>query len=98
MDLTFTPAEDAFRDECRTWLEANVPRGLPSGDTCEGFAAHLEWERALFDAGLAAIAWPTESGGRGATMMQQALFTEEYVKVERDFGAPRATISVRYQK
>ena len=53
MDLTFTPAEEQFRAECRDWLAANVPRpALPSGDTREGFAAHLEWERTLFDARL----------------------------------------------
>ena len=50
MDLTFTPAEERFRAECRAWLEANVPHGLPSGDTRAGFAAHLDWERTLFDA------------------------------------------------
>ncbi len=45
MDLNFTPAEEAFRAEARAWLEANVPVGLPSGDTAEGFALHVEWER-----------------------------------------------------
>ena len=46
MDLTFSARRRAFRAECRAWLEANVPRpALPSGDTREGFAAHLEWER-----------------------------------------------------
>ena len=53
MDLSFTDAEEAFRAEARAWLEANVPgRPLPSGDTREGFAAHLEWERQLFDGRL----------------------------------------------
>lgn len=47
MDLTFTPAEEAFRVEAREWLEANVPVGLPSGDTAEGFALHVEWEKKL---------------------------------------------------
>ena len=40
MDLRWSPDEDVFRDEARGWLEANVPRGLPSGDTRAGFAAH----------------------------------------------------------
>ena len=42
MDLRFTESEDAFRAEARAWLEANVPRDLPSGDTREGFARHLD--------------------------------------------------------
>ena len=69
MDLDFSPAEEAFRAECRAWLEANVPRpALPSGDTRAGFAAHLEWERALFDARYAVVSWPQEFGGRDASL------------------------------
>ncbi len=49
MDLAWSAEEERFRAEARAWLEANVPRGLPSGDTAEGFAAHLEWERLLFE-------------------------------------------------
>ena len=50
MDLTWSPSEEAFREEARSWLTANVPDPpLPSGDTQEGFAAHVEWERRLHD-------------------------------------------------
>jgi hypothetical protein len=80
MDLTFTPDEDAFRAECRAWLEATVPRSLPSGDTREGFAAHLEWERALFEARWAVVSWPEEYGGRGASAMEWLIFEEEYYR------------------
>ena len=80
MDLTFTPDELAFRDECRGWLEANVPAGLPSGDTREGFARHLEWERALFDARWAVVSWPEEYGGRDASPMEWLIFEEEYYR------------------
>ncbi|HZP29816.1 MAG TPA: acyl-CoA dehydrogenase family protein, partial [Acidimicrobiia bacterium] len=80
MDLTFTPDEEAFRDECRRWLHANVPRGLPSGDTREGFALHLDWERKLFDARWAVVSWPEEYGGRGASPMEWLIFEEEYYR------------------
>ncbi|MFA5885301.1 MAG: acyl-CoA dehydrogenase family protein, partial [Acidimicrobiia bacterium] len=80
MDLRFTEREDAFRAECRAWLEANVPHGLPSGDTHEGFALHLEWERALFDARYAVVSWPEEYGGRDATPMEWLIFEEEYYR------------------
>jgi hypothetical protein len=80
LDLTFTEAEHRFRDECRAWLEANVPRDLPSGDTREGFALHLEWERALFDARWAVVSWPEEYGGRGASPMEWLIFEEEYYR------------------
>ncbi len=48
MDLTWSRSEEAFRAEARDWLAAQRARPpLPSGDTREGFAAHLEWERTL---------------------------------------------------
>ena len=85
MDLTFTRVEEAFRAECRTWLEAHVPRGLLSGDTREGFAAHLDWERALFDARWAVVSWPEAYGGRDASPMEWLIFEEEYYRA----GAPQ---------
>lgn len=85
MDLDFTDSEKAFRRECRNWLEANAPRDpLPSGDTKEGFALHLEWEHLLFDAGWAAVSWPKEYGGREASLFEWLIFEEEYYRV----GAP----------
>jgi len=80
MDLTFTPAEEEFRAEARAWLEANVPVGLPSGDTLEGFALHLEWEKKLFEARWAVVSWPTEYGGRGASLWEWLIFEEEYYR------------------
>ena len=45
MDLTFSDQHEAFRAEARGWLRANVPSGLASMNTAEGFAAHKAWER-----------------------------------------------------
>lgn len=79
MDLDFTQSENAFRQECRDWLEAHVPREpLASGDTREGFAQHLEWERTLFDGGWAAVSWPRRYGGREASLVEWLIFEEEY--------------------
>ncbi len=86
MDLTWSPSEQAFRAEVREWLAAHVPAGpLPSGDTREGFARHLEWERTLFDARYAVVSWPEEYGGRGATLWEWLIFEEEYYRA----GAPQ---------
>ncbi|MCB0973791.1 MAG: acyl-CoA dehydrogenase family protein [Actinobacteria bacterium] len=81
MDLRFTESEAAFRAECRTWLEDNVPtQSLPSGDTAAGFAAHVEWERQLFDARWAVVSWPREYGGREASLVEWLIFEEEYYR------------------
>jgi alkylation response protein AidB-like acyl-CoA dehydrogenase len=81
MDLTWSATEEEFRAEARTWLEANVPRpGLPSGDTRDGFALHLDWERKLFDNRWAVVSWPEEFGGRGASLWEWLIFEEEYYR------------------
>ena len=41
MDLTYTPKQQAFRAEVRSWLAANLPKApLASYDTREGFEQH----------------------------------------------------------
>jgi alkylation response protein AidB-like acyl-CoA dehydrogenase len=79
VDLSVEPAREAFRAEVRDWLAANLlPQPLPSLDTREGFAAHREWERRLFDAGLAVVTWPQRYGGRAADLLDWLVFEEEY--------------------
>ncbi|GAA1844192.1 acyl-CoA dehydrogenase family protein [Pseudonocardia ailaonensis] len=86
MDLTWTPEQEEFRARAREWLAANVPdRPLPSGDTREGFAAHLDWERRLFDARWSVVSWPERYGGRDASLWEWLLFEEEYYRA----GAPQ---------
>jgi alkylation response protein AidB-like acyl-CoA dehydrogenase len=80
VDLTFTAEEDAFRSEARVWLEANVPRDPPSGDTREGFAVLRAWERLLFDNRWAVVSWPERYGGRDASLMEWLIFEEEYYR------------------
>ena len=83
MDLTFTPKQQAFRAEVRTWLEANVPRErLASYDTREGFEQHRAWERKLHDARLSMVIWPRELGGRGSDLIDWLIFEEEYWRVD----------------
>lgn len=79
MNLDLDAEAVAFRDEARAWLAANVPDApLPPVETFAGDAAHRDWERRLAEAGLAAISWPPEYGGRGAPPLHALLFDEEY--------------------
>jgi alkylation response protein AidB-like acyl-CoA dehydrogenase len=84
MDLTYSEAEEAFRAQAREWLRANVPRDLASGDTAEGFAQHVEWEKRLYDARWAVVSWPERYGGREASLWEWLIFEEEYYRA----GAP----------
>ncbi|HEX2416283.1 MAG TPA: acyl-CoA dehydrogenase family protein [Thermoleophilaceae bacterium] len=79
MDLTLSPSEEAFRDELRSWLADNHPGQEPSGED-EAFDHRREWQRRLYDAGYAGFSWPKEYGGRGATLIEQALFGEEMAR------------------
>ncbi len=76
MDLTLSPAEEAFRDELRGWLEASHPGEEPTGDEA-AFEFRRAWQRRLNEAGWAGLSWPKEYGGRGATLIEQAIFNEE---------------------
>jgi alkylation response protein AidB-like acyl-CoA dehydrogenase len=87
MDLTWSDDEEAFRLEARAWLERNLAEwreevgGEPgSGDTREGFAQHLLWERRLFADRWAVVSWAPEHGGRGASLWEWLLFEEEYYR------------------
>lgn len=83
LDLRSTPQEEAFRAEVRGWLGAHVPREpLPSGDTAQGFACHVEWEKQLFAAGWSAVSWPSEFGGRDASLWEWLIFEEEYYRAD----------------
>ena len=80
MDLSPSHSELRFRDEVRGWLAANVPIGLGSGDTREGFTRHVAWEKHLFAAGWSAVSWPKQFGGREASLYEWLIFEEEYYR------------------
>ena len=76
MDMTFSEEEVAFRDELCRWLAENSAGDLPA-DEKDVFAWRRDWQRRLFDGGWAAVHWPVEYGGRGASVTQSAIFFEE---------------------
>ena len=87
MDLTWSTEDEAFRTEVRAWLETELAAWrdrhddrILSGDTTEGFAQHLDWERTLFDARYAVVSWPEAFGGRAASRWQWLVFEEEYYR------------------
>jgi alkylation response protein AidB-like acyl-CoA dehydrogenase len=81
VDLSLSPSELHFRDEVRGWLSEHRPGPEPEG-TEEIVDFRLRWQRTLFDAGYVGIAWPRQHGGRGATLMEQAIFNEELVRAK----------------
>jgi alkylation response protein AidB-like acyl-CoA dehydrogenase len=86
MDFRETPEQQRFRAEVRTWLEKNVPPGWGGPgrhgpeDPAEQFAFAKAWQRKLCDGGWAGLAWPVEYGGRGASIIEQMIWSEEYAR------------------
>ncbi len=80
MDLNYSPEELGFRDDVRSWLQANLPRDLK--DKVASYA-HLSkedllrWHRILAKKGWVAPAWPREWGGTGWNLVQRYIFEEE---------------------
>jgi alkylation response protein AidB-like acyl-CoA dehydrogenase len=85
MDLNLTPEEEKFRDECREWLTANVPapfagKSLNEEENAEALAYLQAWQKKVYDHGWTGISWPKAYGGRGATLIEQSIFQEEWAK------------------
>jgi alkylation response protein AidB-like acyl-CoA dehydrogenase len=84
MDLTLSPQEREFRDAVREWIADHHPGREPDGDR-ELFDFRRAWQRALNERGWAGLSWPTEYGGAGSTLGEQAIFFEEVARA----GAPQ---------
>jgi alkylation response protein AidB-like acyl-CoA dehydrogenase len=79
MDFHDTPEEAAFREECRTWLDANRIKGWEDriGRDTGGITLSKEWQKKKYDAGWACLHWPTEYGGRGSTPIERVIWSQE---------------------
>jgi alkylation response protein AidB-like acyl-CoA dehydrogenase len=82
MDFSYSPAETDFRMSLRHWLADALPKGwgetvFEPEDEDERAMFRLEWERNLHSGGWSGINWPKEYGGRGATLIERAIFAEE---------------------
>ena len=88
MDLSFTPEEEAFREEARAWLEANVPASpLASMDTPDSFEQHRAWEATLSSGGWSAVWWPSEYGGQVRKRRGDDFITRRYEVGDRRLKA-----------
>jgi alkylation response protein AidB-like acyl-CoA dehydrogenase len=87
MDLNVTPEEERLRTTVRTWLAANLPAGwgtqayVPPETPAEQVAFARAWQRKLYDGGWAGITWPKAYGGRGASIVEQLIYNEEYARL-----------------
>ena len=83
MDFDYTPEQERLRKEYRSRLEAVMTpeRRASVATPTEGGQAVADCRRALGEAGLLGVAWPTEYGGQGLTALEQYIFGEEARRV-----------------
>ncbi len=92
MDLTFTPAQQAWRAGARAWIADNLPEAWRDGafigpeDEDEGVRQQRDWERRLHAAGYAGVAWPRAYGGQGLSVVEQLIINEELGRVAAPEG------------
>ena len=80
MDLNYSPEELAFREEVRSWLNANLPKDLKDKVANYEHLSKdelLRWHKILAKKGWVAPAWPKEWGGTGWNVVQRYIFEEE---------------------
>lgn len=82
MDFSYPAEAEQFRTELRDWLSANLTDELlaarrPAGRDNAAIELLRRWSATMADAGWAAVSWPREYGGRGATVLEQLVYTEE---------------------
>jgi alkylation response protein AidB-like acyl-CoA dehydrogenase len=92
MDFAFSPEDEVFRHEIRSWLAEHLTDELRAiGRTTLARPAAWErrvaWERELASDGWVGLSWPAAVGGREASLLQRLIFDEEYTAAD---APPRA--------
>ena len=95
MDFSYTPSQESFRAELRTWLETNSREAFGrGGEGLGGSTASLldvrddgrwnqmlDYHRRLYQSGYVALHWPKEWGGGGADQVEQSIYQDEVLRL-----------------
>jgi len=87
MDLDYTAADEAFRDEARQFLREHLPAHLQHKILTRQRLTRDEaigWQRVLNQHGRVAPGWPVQYGGTGWSPLQRHIWAEECAQA----GAP----------
>ena len=85
MDLHFSEDQLEFRAQLHDWLKDNLERRWieelrdPNNDGKKLFDIRRSWQGKLNEAGYLGIHWPKQWGGRGLTVVEQAIFAAETI-------------------
>jgi alkylation response protein AidB-like acyl-CoA dehydrogenase len=85
MDLNDTPEQAAYRAEARAWLQEHKSKAPPRSGSFQDsdyIDSRRVWQRKLAEAGLAAVTWPAEVGGRGLGPIEQVTVNQEIARAQ----------------
>ncbi|HYI60688.1 MAG TPA: acyl-CoA dehydrogenase family protein [Acidimicrobiales bacterium] len=91
MDLTYPAEAEEFRRQIRAWLVENLPEGWFD----EGFemspeeraAFNERWTKTLYEGGWICATWPEEYGGKGLSLIQGVVLSEEFSRAKAPMRA-----------
>ena len=82
MDMTFSPEDEAFREEVRTFMAEKLPPEIREASIRSHSYVPKEytrrWHKILFEQGWVAPSWPKEHGGCEWSPVQKHIYDEEY--------------------
>lgn len=87
MDSQFSAADEAFREEVRSFLNENLNEelreaGRKKTSIWQEKNSAMAWQKLLFDKGWAAPEWPVEYGGTDWSLTQRYIFSQECARAE----------------
>ena len=82
LKLSLSESSEKFRASLREWLAKNPVPPSSSDTSLETFErVGRAWQRSLAAGGWLGTHWPKEYGGRGLTLVEEAIVQEELVRV-----------------
>src|SRR5947209_15464959 len=94
MDFDLSDEDLAFRGEFRGWLAEHTPPDVDVAATFEEAEALRDWQRTLHSGRWVGIHWPQEHGGRGASLLQVAIYNEELARAHAPQILGRAGVNL----
>src|SRR5688572_9332647 len=94
MDFDLAPDDEQFRQEFRDWLAENNPPDIDVASDFSEVETLREWQRTLASGRWVGVHWPTEYGGRGASLLQVAIYNEELARAHAPQILGRAGVNL----
>jgi len=81
--LSISAAVEEFRSELKAWLAKNPPPQVSGADSSTDAFVKIgrEWQAKLAKGNWVGVHWPKEFGGRGLSLVEEAVVQEELVRV-----------------